>query len=422
MTNNSQSSSSIFRNRDFLDYFGMNLTSRSAGQVANVALIWVVFAITRSALDVAIVGVTETVAAVVMTLPAGVWVDRHNRRFLLVLSNSLRTICLLLLILFTGIIGFQLIGIIAIAFIWNAATEIYRSTDYSLLPDLVRSEELANANGVTRAGYRLVGSVSNILGGALVAFVGVALAFLFSTVGYALAALFSAFLFYRFRSVRIQQKPESQKEKRVMSKEIKEGFLWLVMQKGLFQLSLSALVFNFLLGMPNYFMVVYVSVALKAGALLFGGVLASYVIGSAVGSLLVKRTNAIAYTGKVWITLYGATAGALLLLQGLFPTPLFAISANFVTGITSGFGGNVWLTSAQNLVPSQMRGRFFAIDGLLSFVGGPPSIAVGGILVTLIGVLPVFEVSGIAMLLFALVFAFMKSLWALDGRGRVVPQ
>lgn len=53
----------------------------------------------------------------------------------------------------------------------------------------------------------------------------------------------------------------------------------------------------------------------------------------------------------------------------------------------TGFGGNAWFTLAQNLVPSAMRARHFAIEGLMSFVCSPPSIANGGILVTFIGAL-----------------------------------
>lgn len=70
MANNSRGG--MFRNRSFLAYFGMNLISRSSYQVANVAIIWFVFVVTKSALDVAIVGIADTVATVLATLPAGV--------------------------------------------------------------------------------------------------------------------------------------------------------------------------------------------------------------------------------------------------------------------------------------------------------------------------------------------------------------
>ena len=112
----------------------------------------------------------------------------------------------------------------------------------------------------------------------------------------------------------------------------------------------------------------------------------------------------------------GLVGGSLLVLLGLFPSTVIALGATLGIGLALGFGNTVWLTSAQNLVPTAMRGRYFAIDGLLSFVGGPPAIAVGGILIILIGITHVFELSGALMLVFALVFALMKSLWMLDGR------
>jgi len=68
----------IFGNRNFLDYFLTYLTSRSAFQVASVGLVWAVYAITKSALDVALVGIANTVATLITTLPAGVWIDRST--------------------------------------------------------------------------------------------------------------------------------------------------------------------------------------------------------------------------------------------------------------------------------------------------------------------------------------------------------
>jgi Transmembrane secretion effector len=78
----------------------MYLTSRSAFQVGSVGLIWIVYAVTHSALDVAIVGIANTVSTVLVTLPAGVWVDRVDRQMLLLISNVVSVACLALLVLF----------------------------------------------------------------------------------------------------------------------------------------------------------------------------------------------------------------------------------------------------------------------------------------------------------------------------------
>lgn len=413
----------IFRKRSFLDYFVMYLTSRSAFQVANVGLIWIVYALTHSALDVAIVGIANTVSTVITTLPAGVWVDRTNRLMLLLISNVISVACLVPLSFMTAGYGFSLIFVVAIVIIWAAAGELYRSTSYAVLPDIVHIEELPQANGVTQSGYQIVNSISTVLGGGLIVIAGVALTFIYGVAGYGFAALFSGFLVYRYR--RVQPKAESpqktQRENRRMGREIVEGFRWLFTQRGLLGLSLLALVANFLAGIPMYFLVIYVTGVLKAGAFLYGAILALIAAGSGAGSLIAGRMpGALAYTGKISILLWTALGGGLILLLGLFPSTVVALAAVLGIGLGMGFGMNIWLTSAQNIVPAAMRGRYFAIDGLLSFVGGPPSIAVGGILITLIGVAPAFDMSGALLLVSALIFSFMKSLWMLDGRPKSV--
>ena len=403
----------LLKNRSYLDYLGMNVSSSAATQVGSLAVIWYVFAVTKSPLDVALVGGAQAVATLAFSLPAGVWVDRHDRRRLLLVSNSIRAACLALLSVTAAAFGLSLILIVALVCVWNGATELYRSTDYSVLPDLVAPGEVANANGVTRSGYMLASSASGLAGGALVAFLGAAFAFGVGAVGYGVAAAFSGMLFLRLRPTRAREGDQPRKR---MWSEARDGFRWLWTQKGLFELSVSAAVFNFLSAMPGYFIVVYVSVALKAGAFTFGAVLAAYVIGRAAGSLLVGKTGALAHAGKVWILLYAGATGAFILVQGLFPSAAVAVASNLVMGVGTGFAGNVWLTSAQHLVPSPMRGRYFAVDGLLSFVGGPPAVVVGGLLVASVGVLPVYVGVGVLLLASGVVFAAMKDLWALDGR------
>ena len=189
----------IFGNRSFLDYFVMYLTSRSAFQVASVGLIWIVYAVTHSALDVAIVGIANTVSTVVVTLPAGVWVDRVNRLMLLLISNVVSVVCLVLLAVLTASHSFDLVVIVAIVVVWAAAGELYRSTSFAVLPDLVQANELPSANGVTQFGFQIVNSISTVLGGGLIVIAGAALTFVYGAVGYGLSALFCGFLVYRFR-------------------------------------------------------------------------------------------------------------------------------------------------------------------------------------------------------------------------------
>ena len=416
----------IFGDRGFVDYFLSYISSRAAFQVANVGLVWAVYAITKSAIDLAVVGVANTVVTLIVTLPAGVWIDRFDRIKLYFLSNAVSTACLVALAYFGTGPGFSLLGIVAVIVPWAAAGELYRSTSYAVVPELVPAESLSNANGIAQSGLQVATAMSAVLGGGLIVAAGVLSTYVFGVAGYAFATVFSAALLRRSKP---KPKPEgpAPAPRQGMAREIGEGFRWLLTQRGLLWLSILALVFNFLFGIPTYFIVIYVRETLHASAFYYAAILAVFLTGMAAGSLLAGRLpRVLAYAGKVNILAWGFIGGAFLALMGAVPVLSVALLASAGMGSGIGFGVNVWLTAAQGIVPAEMRGRYFAIDGLLSFVGGPPSIAVGGVLIALTGITNVFLLSGGLILAFSVMFVFVKSLWVLDGRAKgavsAVPQ
>ena len=407
----------ILRNKNFKKYFVMTLASRSATSVTMLVIVWYVFAVTQSAIDVAIVGVTETLGAVILSLPAGVWVDRFNRLRLLILSNSIRAFSVTALIFYTLIYGFNLIVIIILLFAWTGAGELYRSGSYSVLPELVGKEDLSAANGLERSGRGIFTAVSIAIGGTLILVVGASIALSWGALGFFIALFYSMLLLSSNRGTikRLSSKQEKEKSGYL---ELRDAITWLISQRGLFLLTISALLFNFFFTISYYFIVVYVKTGLSAGPLIYGAILAFYSIGYAIGSPLVARSKwALSYAGKVWILVYGGSIGTSLLIMGIIPNSILAILLFFIVGLGIGFAGNVWITSAQNIVPEEMRGRYFAFDGLLSFIGGPPAVAAGGVLVLVFGVITVFKLSGLIILIFVLCFSLFKSLWKLDGTG-----
>src|SRR3989442_6686172 len=109
-----------------------------------------------------------------------------------------------------------------------------------------------------------------------------------------------------------------------MAHDMRVGFRWLLGEKGLWELSLSATAFNFLFGATWAFLVVYVGSVVKGGAVVFGGILAAYAGGDVIGSLLVGTTRALYFAGKVWLILYGGGSEGALFALGLFSQPIFA--------------------------------------------------------------------------------------------------
>ena len=405
----------LLRHRSFLAYVTQDALSSTATAVASVCVIWYVYASTGSAAEVGVVALAESLAAVGASLPAGTWVDRYDRRRLLIGAHAARAGAFVVLGGVALLLGFQLTPLVAIVLAWSAASELRRSTSYAILPDVIEPGDLADANGVDRAVTSTIQALSSAVGGGIIVSVGVLFGFAYAAVGYGVAAATTA----TFLALRPEVRPaegERASRREGMFVAVRSGFRWLIAQSGLWQLSLSALVFNFLFAVAFTYLVVYVVQGLAAGPVVFGVLLGVFAFGYVIGSLAMGRTRALQYAGRVWVLGYGGVGGGLLAAMGFLPILTVALVASLVMGMAAGFAGNAWLTAAQNLVPPNLRGRYFAIDGVLSFVSGPPAIAVGAVMVSVLGSVETFSLAGVAMLGATLGFALLRPLWSLDGR------
>ena len=402
--------------KNFLSLLGQGSSFNTAYNIAQVALTWYIFNLTGSAVIVGIVAIVESVAVLIVSLPVGAIVDRSNKGFLIFISGIFGFIAMFSL---TGIAFyryFDLYFVLGIAALWGVSREISRSTSFSTLPDLVSRSLQSRANGVFRAVNSTLGSVANALAGGIIVVFGIVASFSISTAAYLISAAISfifLFPFYRGRST-TKQKGSGKEES--MIKELKEGFRWLVSKKGFFLLTLSATFFNFFMSMTFTYFVVYVASGLFADSLIYGLLLAAFAAGDVAGSLIPGRIDLLRHTGKINIVIFGGADGLCILLMGLFPSIYVALPLGFLIGMSIGVSVNLWLTSAHNLVPEDMRGRYFALDGILTSIS-PASIAAGAFLIAASGILWDFIFSGAMMLVFTMVFGFMKSFWNLDGRA-----
>lgn len=401
----------------FLGLLGQSATFISAFNVAQVCLTWYVFTFTRSAIAVGLVGIVESTVMLAVSLPIGTFVDRLNKGMLLAIAGISGFAVFAILSLNILFFSFDLILIMVLVAVWGASREITRSAALSALPEVVTSGTMARANGVYRALGSSTGSISNALAGGLIAALGVISGFLFSAGAYLASAVFAVIIIFPFLKKKGNQVTSGGSSKPSILKELKEGFNWLVSRRGFFLLTLSATFINFFIDMAFTYFVIYVAEGIDASSLIFGAILASFAAGDVIGSLLGGRLNLLRHSGKINVVLYGGVPGICILAMGIIPGAYTAISFIFIAGLSFGISVNLWLTTAHNIVPPNMRGRYFALDGVLSSLS-PIAIAAGAIAIEFLGILNDFILAGILILVFTLVFALMKSLWNLDGRGR----
>jgi predicted MFS family arabinose efflux permease len=176
------------RNRDFLVLWSSQLVSTLGSQVSLVAFPLLVLATTGSPAKAGLVGFANTIPALLLYLPAGVLVDRHDRKRVLVLASALGAVAMgsIPIALALGHLAFE--QIVAVAFVDGAVTAIFSLTEQGALPLVVHPTQVPEAvarNEARREGASLAGPP---LGGLLYG-IGRALPFAVDAVSYFACAL-----------------------------------------------------------------------------------------------------------------------------------------------------------------------------------------------------------------------------------------
>lgn len=150
---------------DFLKLLLARVASTAASQMLMVALGWQMYDLTRSAWDLGLVGLAQFLPALLLTLPAGHWVDRHDRRLSLVASLAIQAVAALVLVVAS------LEGWIAPGWIWGVsillgcARALQMPSLQALMPSLVPSGLLPRAVAASSSTMQAATVVGPALGG-----------------------------------------------------------------------------------------------------------------------------------------------------------------------------------------------------------------------------------------------------------------
>jgi MFS family permease len=400
----------LFRNPGYARVFSAGLGSTAGSAIAGVCLIWLVWVDTDSALDIALLGTSALVAGIAFSVFGGTLVDRYDRRRLMILSDLARAAALAVVVIVLLTWGFDLAVLLAASFVVGAFTVLFNPAEQSVVPALVATELVADANGLVRSSRSAIQFVGTSVGGALIVTVGALAGVGINVLTFVLSAALLTGM--RVGSPR-RAADQVGGGARAYFADVAAGFRWLYRAQGFFQLTLSATFFNFCSTVVGTFLVVFAAVVLHGSALVFAGLLAAEVAGVALGSLLVSRLHAVRWAGRAWTVPYGIVSGALAIVLALWPSIPSALGLLFALGLLGGFAGTAWLTAAQLLVPTELQGRYFGIDNLGSVAILPAAQVGGALLIETWGTQSTYLAAGILWTIAGLVFLLPRALWRL---------
>lgn len=348
--------------RDFrLLWFGA-FTSTTGTWMQTVAQGWVVLEMTRSPFLLGVDGFLSTGPMLLFSLFGGVIADRLERRKIMIYSQYLQMSFAFVLaaLLWSG--NVKVWHIFLLSFLTGSAQSFSGPAYISLLPLLVKREDLPNAIAMNSMQFNLARVVGPILAGITLATWGAAACFAINGLSF-VAVIISLLM---IRSPKVSARPEG----RGMVEEMRAGFRFVAHRRTLVLLTFLAFAGTFL-GMP---IVTFLPVVAKSvfglGANGYASMMTAYGIGSVTGALVVAALIHAAKKGALALRLQLAFAVLLVCFAASRSFPLSMVIAflagGCIVGVISLYSSLVQLTTSDD-----MRGRVMSIF-MLAFRGGMP--------------------------------------------------
>jgi MFS family permease len=305
-------------------------------------------------------------------LPAGVYVDRLDRRKLVVLVNLVRgaVVAGLAVAVATGVVTIAIVY--AALFVIGSMETLADNASTSLIPAVVAPDQLPRANA-RMIGVHIVGNqlLAPPLGAALFV-VAAAVPFSVNAATFVLAALLIA-------TLRVPPRSAPTGPHRPVRRDIATGVRALVGHPVLRMLAVCLCLMNVTLAGAFAILVLYARERLGLGEIGFGLLLAASAVGGLAGSAAAARLQARfgnALLLRVGLVIETCTHLALALTT----VPWVAVATLVVFGAHAALWGVITLSWRQRVVPDVLRGR--VNSGYFLFaIGGSALGALGGGLV-----------------------------------------
>ena len=330
----------------------------------HVAMSWLVYRLTGSAMLLGVVGFTSQIPTLFISPVAGVLADRWDRRRLLLVTQSLAMVqaALLAVVVLTGIV--QVWQIILLSLILGVVNACDIPIRQSFVVEMVeRREDLGNAIALNSSLVNSARLIGPAIAGLLIASVGEGLCFVLNAISYlgVIAAL---------AAMRIPPASHRQHPRRHILHELREGFAYAYNFAPIRSILLLLALVS-LMGMPYSVLVpVFAKEILHGGAHTFGFLMTAAGSGALVGTLYLASRKSVRGLGMVIVR------ATILFAVGI---AIFALSTNFSLSLAAlaltGFGGMTLVASCntvlQTILDEDKRGRVMSFF-TMSFIGVAP--------------------------------------------------
>jgi MFS family permease len=394
---------------DFLRFWAGQTVSNLGSSVTLFALPLLVFKLTGSPLSLGATSATSFVPYLLFGLVIGAWVDRVDRKRLMIATDVARALLIATIPLLADAGQLRVGWIYVIAFLQSTLTIAFDSAEFAAIPSLVNSkDDLVTANGRIQASYSAAQVAGPLLAGLLIAAISVQQVFWLDALSFLLSA--GSLMMVR-RRFNVDQEPDGEgaeaarPKRRAIFREVVEGLRYVLGHPVLRSISAMMAIINLLASTVFAQLVLFAKDRLDAtdtqvGVLYSAGSLGVVVLSLAAGRL--RRRWSFSKVALTALVLDGLTTVALSFTRWYWlALPLWALNA----GLGILFNINTG-SLRQQIVPNEMLGRVISIAGVLAWSAIPVGTLLGGLAIERTGnVALVFGVIGALVVAVALAFS-----------------
>lgn len=352
--------------------------SQSVSQLGSAmtafALILLTYEQKNSAMAVSVMTFCNYVPFIIVSLVAGTFIDRHSKKAIMLISDSIAALCTLAVLVLWTTGTIEIWNIYVVNIVIGFMNAFQQPASAVAVGRIVPKEKLSNVSGMNSFSSNLITVLSPVLAAFIFSFSGLGTILIIDLVSFTFAFLVLLLV------IRIPEDYAKVSEKSILD-GTREGFRFLKGEKGLLYIMLTMALINFFSRL-TYENILSPMILSRSGgnSRTLGFVNAAMGIGGIAGGFIVSLKKASKRNaGMIYIS------AALSFLLGDI---MMAVGRNGFMWSVAGIAASLpipFIMAGQNVImyskiPDEMQGRVFAVRNAIQFGTIPFAILLGGFL------------------------------------------
>jgi len=386
---------SLIHHHDFRQLWAAETISQIGTQITQIALpILAVITLSATEFEMGILIALETLAFLVIGLPAGAWVDRWRRKRVLVVNDLVRAVALASLPLAYAFDMLTLWQLFAVALVTGIATVFFDVAYQSYLPSIVDKSQIVEGNSKLAISQSVAQVAGPGAAGLLIKVLGAPLMFVFDALSFIASALFIG-------RIRHEEPIHDRSTRRSLRVEIGEGLSFVLRHPLLRRIVACTGTSNFFSTVTATMLVLFMVRELGFDATQIGLTFSAGAVGGLIGAATTTRFAKYFGDGRSIVL----AAGLLIPFAVLVPLSALGLAGILLPLSWAGVSylvvlyNIVQVSFRQRLCPIPLLGRMNASIRFLVYGTMPLGGLVGGALGAWLGVLPTLWIAALGSIL-----------------------